>query len=150
MQNINKKAVSDHIAIVSVVLLALIFVSVMSYVFNKITAAPELAPAVSCLEMQTSFPLAIQNSCFNSETNQIEATLKRKLGTEINSFDFSITTPSETSAWHAGPGCEGCEVLSEGQVKTYYIEQNINAGENNKIGVLINNCLIQTKEILPC
>ena len=150
MQKINKKAVSNIVAVVSLVLLALALVSVLSYAFNKIIAAPQLAPAMSCLEMQTSFPLSIQKACFNAETNQTEITLKRKLDTEINSFDFLITTPAETSEWHAGPGCESCEVLSEGQVKTYYIEQKINTNENNKAGVLISNCLIQTKNILSC
>lgn len=150
MQKINKKAVSNIVAAVSIFLLALVLVSVVSYAFNKIISAPNLAPAMSCLEMQTSFPLSIQKSCFNAETNNTEITLKRKLGTEINEFDFLITTPSETSVWFAGPGCENCEVMPEGQVQTYYIPQKINTNENNKVGISINDCLIQTRDILNC
>ena len=150
MQKINKRAVSNIVAVVSLILLTIVLISTLSYTFNKIIAVPQLAPAMSCLEMQTSFPLSIQKACFNSETNQTEITVKRKLDTEINSFDFSITTLAETSEWYAGPGCVSCGVLSEGQVKTYFLNQTIDVKEKNKAGISINNCLIQTKDINFC
>jgi len=151
MQKMNKKAVSNIIATVSILLLALVLIYLVSLTVSKIVSAPQLAPQLSCLEMQTSFPIEIQKSCYNTQTKEIEVTVKRKLATNLTTFDFVLTTPAESSAWCVGLSCcETCELLSEGEVKTYFIPEELDANETNKVGIMINDCLIQTKNINSC
>ncbi len=151
MQKIKKKAVGNIIATVSILLLTIVLVSVLSATFNQILATPQLAPAMSCLQMQTSFPLQIQNVCFNPTTNNTEVTVKRKLDTDMIEFDFLITTPTETSTWCVGElCCESCDLQPEGQTKTYFLNQTLDMNQNNKVGIILNDCLIQTKSISAC
>jgi len=150
-KRINKKAVGNVVATLSILLLTIVLVSIVSVTFNQILATPQLAPAMSCLQMQTSFPLQIQKACQNQITNQTEITLKRKLDTDMTEFDFFITTPTETSTWCCGAEeCPDCDVQPEGQIKTYYLNQTLDTNQNNKVGILLDNCLIQTKNIGSC
>jgi len=152
MQKIKRKAVSSIVATASILLLTIVLVSIISLTFNQILATPKLAPALSCIEMQAFFPLQIQKTCFNPTTNKTEVTVKRKLDTAgITEFDFLLTTPTETSKWCVGEFCcEECNLQAEGQIKTYFLNQTLDMNQNNKAGIVLNNCLIQTKNIISC
>jgi hypothetical protein len=152
MQKINNKAVANIVATVSILLLTIVLVSILSANLDQFLATPQLAPAMSCLEMQTSFPLSIQKVCYNPIENQTEITVNRKLDTsQIIEFDFLLTHDAETSVWCVGEDrCETCDLQPEGQTKTYYLKEILDTSKNNKVGIVLDNCLIQTKPINPC
>ncbi len=157
MQNINniltlknKKAVSQVVTTVLILVLtisavALISVAINSTIKNQLT----LSPKTSCLEMQFSPPIKIEKACYDANTNDTEITLKRNPDDkiQINSLSFSINSGSESTSFSCGEACGNCQILKIGEIKTYYFNRDKKPTEAS---VKIDNCLIETKSIVDC
>ena len=149
--SLNKKAVSDIIATVSLVLLALLAVSILGAVINKVVNSAQLSPQMSCLEMKTSPPIEITKACYNSSSpnKDLQVTLKRKISTSIFSLDFIVSSASESSRWAVGGTCADSILLESGQTETYLIGP-VSIAENIKISLEVDNCLLETEIIREC
>ena len=151
MQSLNKKALSDIIATISLILLAILAVGILGFTINKVISNAQLSPQMSCLEMKTSPPIEIIKSCYNSLSpdQDLQITLKRKISTNIFSLDFIVSSASESSRWAVGGTCADSMLLEPGQTETYLIGP-VSIAENSKISVEVDNCLLETKTIREC
>lgn len=102
---------------------------------------PLLSPE-SCLEMQLSPPVAVEKACYNHSNNVLEAALRKTNEQEINLIEFE-TQGNETETWYCGTDCN-CEILAG--TKKYYFYANT----PKSISIKINNCYIETKNIIDC
>jgi len=149
MYNMNKKAISDIVTSVLIILLILVSISLVSMSVFKLVNNPTLSPGESCPIMQFNKVVKIFNVCLNQETNDTEITLERTLDEkyQINSLDFIIDKNQETAKYKCGNQCGECKILSQGSLKTYYINSNENSA---KLDLIVNNCIIDTKNIINC
>ena len=143
MRNLNKKALSDVISTILIILLSIALIGVFWNLILGLIDNPSLSPETSCPIILSKNPISIQKACYNS--NQIELTLSRNLNNiKINSFGFII---DEEKAFSCGNQCGECYILDEGSSKTYYIPSEETP---NTISLQLNGCLIKEKEIESC
>ncbi len=148
----NKKALSGIVVTLLIILLAIVSISILSINVNKfIKSSVNLSPRISCLEMQSSNAIKIESSCLNSETNEIELTLKRSVSDfEISRLDFTLSSNTESSSWCCGsPDCPYCSVLKDGESKKYLFFLDEEESPNSAI-VSIDACELDKKIISQC
>jgi hypothetical protein len=147
MSKLNKKALSNIVISILLVLLAIIAVSFVALTLNKLIK-PNLSPELSCLDLQIGQSIIIQKACYNSTTSDVEVTLRRSIDTEIDSLDFTINMQGESSSWSCSSFCSDCSILGKGEIKTYYFHvENFNNNEENTIKVLTGSCLLDSRNI---
>ena len=150
MRHLNKKAISNLLASVSLVLLTIFAVAAVGVAFNKIISAPTFSPELSCLELQSNLPIKMKSACFNEQTQKVEVTLQRSLKEfEIPVLNFKLSSKTESSAWVCKPDCCDCDIVVPGATKTYYLELE-NLPEQSEMNLNVLNCFVHTKEIKIC
>ncbi|MDP4039866.1 MAG: hypothetical protein Q8P57_04790 [Candidatus Pacearchaeota archaeon] len=112
----NKKGIADIVATVLIIALSVVAVSM---IFSYLSVYAQnldstLSPSISCLEMRTS----ITETCYNSETKNLEVSVDKSVGdNKISSFTFF--TGEET--FSCGLACEGkCNIHESGK-KTFFL-----------------------------
>ncbi len=135
----NKKALSDVVASVLLIILAIssiiIVWQVIKITINKTQLSPDL-----CLNPE----IKIIKACYNSETNELEIALERKLPQqEINELDFALTLEDQTEIYTCSNNCNNCIILDSG-TKTYYFQQ-----QADKVTIKYGNCL-ENKNVEEC
>ena len=145
----NKKALSDIIANLLLILLGILAAGIVfSVVVNKIQ--PSLSPQISCLDLKLEQQLTIQKACYNQTNSQIELILKRKpKNTEINSIDFAINYNSGSEDFSCGENCINCRLQNPSSTKTYYFTSTTNT-KPNSITLLVEDCILETKDVNEC
>lgn len=140
----NKKALSNIIASLILILLSLVAVSMLWVTFNNLSTKIQMSPEINCFDIKIQPPIKINSACFNSEKNQIEIELKRNLEElQINSLGL-IT---ETGEWKCSSSCGNCVILNEGETKTYFLEAETKPKE---IIFKINECVVETESVGDC
>jgi hypothetical protein len=149
MQTLNKRALSGVIASVLIILVAMAAIVVLGFAIKSLVQAPALSPKLNCLELQTSPPLEISKACYNSQTKEVQITVKRNTkDISISQLEFLIGSEAQNEKWACGLSCGGnCVILSKGQTKTYFFSPPEVPTESK---VSISNCLIETKPITEC
>jgi len=102
------------------------------------------------LEMQFSPPIKIERACYNYNTNDTEITIKRNADDkiQINALIFILNSGSGSNSFACGNSCGNCQILKIAETKTYYF--NATANKPLETSVKIDNCLIETKNIVDC
>ncbi len=126
------KASSEILAIVLLVLITIAVVLILYLAINNFDIS--LSPEFSCLEMQTNSLISIERVCYNSETHDVEITLRRKNNDfYIDNIDFVF----DSEIVYSTDNCDGSEILEPFSFKTYY------AGPEQKpvaVKVVVNSC----------
>jgi hypothetical protein len=147
MQNkMKNKGLAD---IVAMTLLVLAVVAATYILFSYVNSArTELSPEISCFEIETDFPISFSESetCINTETNEIQIGLTRKVSSAdlfIGSLDFYLSSDSDSSEFKCGPSCGGgCLILeATGNTETYYLPLNPETiNEEITLNLGVNSC----------
>jgi len=119
----NKKSISDVVAEVFLITLAITAVGIVSsLILPMIKDKANLSPTLSCIDLGTFPPIAIRDACFNKQTKDIELTLQR-IAKDINlaSFTFIVRENQNVISFKCDGSCNNCEVLPSGKVKTYFL-----------------------------
>ena len=74
----NKKAVSQVVTTMLIIMLTISAVAIIGFAINNsIKNQLALSPKTSCLEMQFSPPIKIEKACYNLNTNDTELTINQ-------------------------------------------------------------------------
>ena len=149
---INKKALSQIVAGILIMLLAIAAIFVLWHYVSVLIKKPALSPQISCLELQSSKELAIKSACLNETTNELEVDLSRSSlkNNDISSIEFILTNGESSESWVCTNSCGNCLVLEKGQVKTYFLTTEITNIANSKLKISSSNCLLDEKVVLEC
>ena len=147
----NKKALSEIVSIVLFILMAITALGIVWSATKPLLISPTYV--FSCTEAKINQPLTINKVCYNSEKNDVELTLTRKISdtTQITSLDFTITfSEGDNINYYCGKDCEDATILKPGEIKTYFFRIEDSTNLNNAI-VGINECaLISSEQITGC
>jgi hypothetical protein len=143
----NKKAASNIVISVLLIVICIAAIVMISNLVYK-TVSVQMSPQYSCLESQISKPIEIDRVCYNLSSQQVQVVLQRKINSEIPSLYFVINSNSQTSKWCCSSECTNCLILEQGETKTYYFD--VDASSNSNIAVLIDSCLIDSRQITDC
>lgn len=152
MIKLNKKAISEVVTSVLLIVLAIAGVSILSvYVFNISSNAPSLSPQISCIEMQKTSALKLTSACFNKETNEIEAIFfLSSEASSVSKADFILSTGTEDVSLSCGKNvCSTCTLPSPGTSARYFFSP-ANADKINKVSISTNGCFMNSVAIKSC
>ncbi len=138
----NRKAVSQIITVVLMILMVIGAISILSVVFMNIAREPLMSPT-NCLDYQIKPPISIDKIKYDSAEMKLQVTLKR-LGDDldIRSLDFVIKDNGESSRWCCGEDCANCEILKQG-IKDYYFPDIENPEE---VSLVIEDCFVESND----
>lgn len=137
-----KKAVSQVIAVVLLILLVIGATSVVSIFVIKMVEDPLLSPS-NCLDYQIKPPISIDKVRYDSGEEKLQVTLKR-LGDDldIGSLDFVIKSGSGSSSWCCGEECSNCVILEQG-TKDYLFPGIENPEE---VSLVVGDCFVEMSD----
>ena len=75
----NKKALSQIIATILILIITIIAFSVLSIIIINTTKTVSLSPQLSCFNLKTKQILSIEKVCYNQQTHDIEISINRKI-----------------------------------------------------------------------
>ncbi len=150
MQDLNKKAASESLVTVVLIILALASVSLAGYSILNLVRAGDIraSPNYNCLDLTTRItkPIQATRACFNTDS-EIEILIRRS-SENINIQSLSFVIEDET--WRCSEICaENCEVLQEGTSKSYYLTPDQNPIDKT-LEVYVGSCLIDEIRITSC
>jgi hypothetical protein len=143
MHTLNKLAMGNLLSTISIVLLTIIATSLIGVYTNQVLNQASLSPQLSCIEMQSSSLLKIQRACYNVQSKDIEATLKRSIK---DTFLPSLTFTTDSNSWFCSDSCGNCEILEIGNTKTYFLASE----RTNSLAVHVDGCVLDSREITDC
>ena len=148
MRNLSKKAISELVATVIMITLAIASASIVSYfVIPMLSQSVTLSPTVSCIELKTNSPINIEKSCYNQETKEIELTIKRTMSSiNVSEISFIFRTNSNIKTFKCSESCRGCKILNPGSEKKYFFDFT-EFKENVEISYIVDNCEMNTIKI---
>jgi effector-binding domain-containing protein len=143
----NKKALSQVIANLMMILLILIAIGTIWIVVKKVSDQVQYSPEIQCMKLTKNPSVKILKACFNEESNDVEIVLKREIDSlRVNKLKFDI----DSSEWCCGqPDCMQCLVLNPSSTKTYFFdfsEQTL----PKRISLFIDECLVESENIEEC
>jgi len=143
MSQINKKGLSEVIAITIIILLGIIAVSA---VYVAVYPIIDLSPEISCAELSLTFPQPIEakKACYNTATSQAELTIFRQTDHEIKTINFLFSTGEK---FYCGEDCSNVRIPEEGETQTYYFSLPYSSGMKLTYG--INECPLNNIEVMP-
>ncbi len=152
MHNLNKRAMSNLIFSVFLILLGTAIIATLFLIINTlITEKVDLSPDSSCLQLRLNNQLEVKSSCYNQNTNQIELTLKASTNSKnLNSLEFNIVSNNKISQkLSCGLTCSQCQVQEAGETKTYFLPSS---QESNVKEIFIsqNNCELTRSIVNIC
>lgn len=153
---INKKAISQVIITVFLIMISVTAITILGILVNKTIKNAQFSPQVSCLEMQTSLQpvIKIEKVCYNNNSNDAEITIRRNVDDkmQINSLIFILDSNLGRNSFSCGNSCGNCQILNLGSKKTYYLNNLKNNQEQKltKVTIKVDNCIIETKSIVDC
>mgnify|MGYP001558225401 CR=1 FL=1 len=107
------------------------------------------SPELSCADLQELSIIELENACYNSLTDDIELIISRKqFDIIIDSLTFVINGDSESS-WTCGNSCGGCNILEQGEKKTYYFSP-LNPEKQEIARLYISSCELGEIKINDC
>ena len=149
---IGKKGLSDVLANVMMIMLAIVAVGIIGASVKQIVSSPSFSPQFSCLDMQASRHIYVDSACYNATSGEITSAVKRTLSDrfDIKELRFVIDFEGKDSAsWKCGAGCTNCNVLQLGNRRIYYFDVK-DLGKPTTINLLADGCDAGKEEIKAC
>lgn len=140
---LNKKAMSEVVSTLILVLLGLTATSLVWLTVDKVIERVQYSPELNCLDILTANPAQIKSACYNSETNETQVTIERN----FNELQIKNIYFKTNSKWCCGENCPGCLILTPGATKTYFLDEETKPEE---ITLVLESCTIQTKDVGDC
>jgi deoxycytidylate deaminase len=151
MQDLNKKASSESLITVVLIIIALASISLASFsVMNLFDSSKiQLSSQYNCFDLQTelSSTLKIARSCIDTD-GKIKALIQRN-SNDLNVQSISFTLEDETWACSI-ESCSNCEILQAGTSRVYYFTPSNQDSIDKSLKVYIGNCLIDEMKITRC
>lgn len=146
-KKINKKGISEVVAVVFIVFISIIAISIL---FVSIRQLVDFSPQLSCTQLQIKQVFEIKDACFDADNNKVITTLKRSLDdTEILSIEYAISSETDRFEFSCGFSCGGCFIQDPGSTKTFYLDVIGIQGIPESLLIKANGCALQNTEILP-
>lgn len=145
-----RKALSDVIAMVSLILIGIVVAAIVFAGVRGIIKQSLLSPQ-ECADLQTQIikPINAEDLCYNITNKELEVTLARASEEpEIRSIGFVVNFNDKSISWVCEENCDNCEILKQG-IKKYYISLSEEKMPET-LTLMINNCLLEKKEIREC
>ncbi len=145
MSSINKKGLSEIIAVVMMIGMSVVALTLLgTFLFNLVGETAQLAPAVSCLEMTSK----MESACYDGPNLELQIKLKRGLGDKgITSFKFGVESAGTTNSYSCGEEC-GCIIPEMGETKILSYGFSTMP---DKLTLFANeNCNLGTKKVIAC
>ena len=148
----NKKAVSEIITSVLIIVMAIAAVSIVSvYVFSLTSNAPALAPQINCIEMQKNRALIVTLACFDEDTNEIEVMLFR--ASQVNKLgqvEFVLSDGVNEKVQKCGELiCGSCSLPEPGRTERYFLSSD-NPEKITKVSVSSEGCFMNAVSVRKC
>ncbi|MDO8460367.1 MAG: hypothetical protein Q7S74_04615 [Nanoarchaeota archaeon] len=148
----NKKAISDVVATVLIVLLVLVAVGIVGIYIKKTVSEPLLGPESSCLNTQVRNILSIESACYNENSGYVKVNIERSLQEDsLDSFDFVLIQgqSKESQRWRVGGSCVGCVLPGVGEKKVYDLDAG-KSEEGSIVHVLVSGCGVASENVGTC
>ena len=148
MQNINKKGVSGVLSTIVLMLLAIVFIGILSISIINLINQISLGPETLCPILKSKNIIKIQEACYNDLTNDLEIIVRRNTDESIfiENIEFIINN-NKSETWQCGNSCGTCNLPKPGNTRKYFFSSE---NSKNSITLRMNNCLLQEKEITNC
>ncbi|MBU0466958.1 MAG: hypothetical protein KJ718_06045 [Nanoarchaeota archaeon] len=149
----NKKGLAEVVgtwALVVITVIAVFFAfnSVIKVMGTK--ADIQSSPEFNCLEVQTAPnpELKIEKTCYNTQTGDVEVTVKRSLkNSQINSLNFVFSDSTFSCSDSCGQGV--CTILKQGTTKTYYISFETQE-KPRAVTLFAGSCELDERGVVEC
>ncbi|OIO81552.1 hypothetical protein AUJ84_00805 [Candidatus Pacearchaeota archaeon CG1_02_32_132] len=144
----NKKGISE---VISVVMIIMLTVSAAAIVFATVRSSiSQLSPGIDCTTHTISNTLSVKYACYDKELNRIELTIKRNINEDsISRADFKILGEGSSEELICGNTCGGCNLLSPGETKNYYLEE-LKIKNPESVVLSVDGCTLEKTTIRPC
>jgi hypothetical protein len=144
----DKKAISDVIAEVFLISMAIAAVGIISsLILPYITKSANLSPAVSCIDLRGFPPITIKDACFNKNSGDAEVIFQRTAKElDISMLSFVIREGQNALSFKCDNLCSNCEIIKSGKVKTYFFNFP-SFKEKASLSFSINGCEVGSTEI---
>jgi hypothetical protein len=148
MFSMNKKGLSDVVATVFLILSAMFAVSLVGYALLGFVGASLSPERFSCVEEQISPTMTISSAIYNSNTNEVEVTVQRRLQspTPVSSIEFNLISQSQSSNYACADQCGNCILVGPGMSEVYYFPVEGEIPE--QIILSVSGCSLETKRIV--
>jgi len=147
MQNLNKNGLSDVVTSVLLIFVAVVAVIAISAIILKLVNNPQLSPEASCATISIKNPVEIYKVCYNQETKEVQAILKRNSEEiNINLIEFILNSQIESNTWACSSECPNCNILKSEQTKTYFLSSE----KPETLAINVNNCPVQSIKVNNC
>ena len=143
---IRKKAISQIVSTVILLITILITIPIFYVVINKMVKDTTMSPEIPCPDIQINPPIRIIKSCYNQETKDNEILLSKTTDYKINLIEFTLDFDAENQNFKCDDSCSSCRI-SEQNSKTYYI---FSEQKPKEIILRINNCEIEKRNVVNC
>ncbi|MAG07681.1 hypothetical protein CMI46_02600 [Candidatus Pacearchaeota archaeon] len=138
----NKKAISNIVASVLMILLIVAAIATLSTSVLNLVKSPALSPENSCPVLLSKKPIQIQSACYNSVLEETEIIIKRNNDkTTINNLIFSL----DNEAYTCSNSCGSCQIPTTIGTQKYFFSENA-----EEVTLNVNGCLIEKKEVGVC
>jgi len=142
MNTKNKKALSNIVTAMLVILLAIALISMLYIVINKTMIKASLSPEYLCFSLQTEKPMEIKKACINQQ-NETELLLKANKATN-ETIRFAALMNGESKVWSCGSDSCGCILPKEFESKIYYFPLKA-----DEMTIMIGSCSLETRKVAP-
>ncbi len=144
----SKKALSNIVSTFAILVITIACVLVVGIVIKNTTENILSSPEFTCSNFNIEPPIKTKKACYNPETNELNIEIEKSIqhNIEIQSIEFIINTEYGTENFICDNSCGNCEVLEQGS-KTYYFDFQ---EQPKQITLKVHNCILKTKEIIPC
>ena len=148
-RKINKKALSDVIAIFLFLIITLLIFSIVFFYINKVST--QLSPVIDCSGLIPEEFIEIEKTCIKDGELIIDIKRDIKSQDKISSIEFIVSSETDSLKFRCGPSCGGaCNLPSIGVTETYYIDIK-NFEKPTTLILSVNECSpFTTKEITQC
>lgn len=139
----NLKGLAPIISGILIILISIVAITII-WTFIKPVL---LSPAESCFASELNQKILIKSACYDSQTEETILVLERKVDSSISEIGIILSNNQESTRFSCSNSCGTCTLLSEGEIKTYYLPHE---EAPQKITITSNGCKIQTSTISPC
>ena len=150
MRSLNKKAISDIVAVMLIISLSVLAASMLFSYISKSTLT--LSPQLNCLQAQANQMLKIENARYDSSSQEVLVSVNRNFkDSNINFIEFKIIKKDGTTKLYqfgSVTSCTSAAILKAGETKTYYLSGVGNPENLDSLSVSANSCVLDTKEII--
>lgn len=143
---INKKAMSNIVTVVILILVSLTALAIIGVLINNLIQKNlQMSPEILCLNENTKPQIILKSACYDSVNKDIIINIIRNSEKpKVTLLEFLLNFEKESQKFSCQ--CANCKILKIGE-KNYYITSET---KPKTVTLLANKCLIGLKEITDC